>query len=80
MNLVKLEEETENDLEVPIKEDEIEPQVTPLPWKPISVLCCVILSESFAINMIFPFIADMVKSFGITKNDEEIGFYAGWYE
>lgn len=61
---------------------------TPLPLGPLFVLCCVVLSESFSITMIFPFIADMVRKtvfeltywkvrdFGIDEAD--IGFYAGW--
>jgi len=42
------------------------------------VLCCVVLSESFSITMIFPFLANMVLDFKLTDKESEVGFYAGW--
>jgi MFS family permease len=52
-------------------------EMTPLPRLPFFVICCVVLSESFSITMIFPFIARMVRDFGVSDEDD-IGFYAGW--
>lgn len=52
-------------------------EMTPLPKLPFFVICCVVLSESFSITMIFPFLARMVRDFGVS-NEEDIGFYAGW--
>jgi MFS family permease len=53
-------------------------EMTPLPRYPFFVICCVVLSESFSITMIFPFLAHMVRDFGVAENEEDIGFYAGW--
>uniref|UniRef100_A0A6B2L3I2 Major facilitator superfamily (MFS) profile domain-containing protein n=1 Tax=Arcella intermedia TaxID=1963864 RepID=A0A6B2L3I2_9EUKA len=49
-----------------------------MPYKALFVLCCMVLSESFSITMIFPFLANMVLDFGLTDNLDEVGFYAGW--
>ena len=38
----------------------------------------IIFSESFAVTMIFPFLATMVLDFGIVESATEVGFYAGW--
>jgi hypothetical protein len=68
----------EEEGEVQETEEEVPRQETPLPLKPFFVICCVVLSEAFSVTMIFPFLADMVKDFGVAADDGEIGFYAGW--
>ena len=39
---------------------------TPLPRFRVFVLLCITVSEGFALNMLFPFVAFMVESFGYT--------------
>ncbi|KAL6051140.1 Protein ZINC INDUCED FACILITATOR, variant 3 [Balamuthia mandrillaris] len=51
---------------------------TPLPKKKMFVLMCVVMSEGLAGSLLLPFIAFMVRSFGITDDDRDIGYYAGY--
>lgn len=53
------------------------PHLVQLPKKRVFVLLCITISESFAINMLFPFAPDMVRSFHMTEVDTEIGYYVG---
>ncbi|KAL6072749.1 MFS domain-containing protein [Balamuthia mandrillaris] len=51
---------------------------TPLPKMKIVVLACILISESFAITMIFPFVPFMVADFHLTEDTKEVPFYVGW--
>jgi len=54
-----------------------EPQVTPLPKMLMFVICCLMLSDGFAITMLFPFVVWMVIDLGVATNERDAGFYAG---
>nr|CAG8505015.1 1277_t:CDS:2 [Entrophospora candida] len=50
---------------------------TPLPKLPLLILSIVIISEPFNSTILLPFIYFMVRDFGVSDDDKEIGFYAG---
>jgi hypothetical protein len=52
-------------------------RVTPLPKKRLLVLVGVQLNESFAINVLWPFLAFFVQDTGMAQKDEDVGYYAG---
>jgi MFS family permease len=58
--------------------NELEDKITPLPQPQFFILLIVRFSEPLAFGVIFPFIYYMVRDFGITKDDAEIGYYVGY--
>jgi MFS family permease len=44
---------------------------------PVLALCVINLNESFAVNVIWPFLPYMMSNFGVA--DEDIGLYAGYF-
>ncbi|KAJ2295360.1 hypothetical protein IWW55_005476 [Coemansia sp. RSA 2706] len=56
---------------------ETEQRETPLPWAQLSALLAVRLAEPVNLNLCTPFLYEMVKSFDIVKQPEDVPFYAG---
>ncbi|KAG9096994.1 hypothetical protein FRC07_010849, partial [Ceratobasidium sp. 392] len=55
--------------------------VTPLPMRQVSILLLMQLAEPIAATVIYPFIAELVNSTGVTGGDpSRIGYYAGLIE
>ncbi|KAF4596821.1 hypothetical protein EYR38_008212 [Pleurotus pulmonarius] len=53
----------------------------PLPWSQIYILLLLQLCEPLTSHSIYPYIADLVRSLGVTRGDEhKVGFYAGLVE
>lgn len=51
---------------------------TPLPRRPIYIICSILFCEAFVSSMIFPFVNFMVADFHIAKSQEEVGYYSGY--
>eukprot|EP00026_Physarum_polycephalum_P005450 Phypoly_transcript_05484.p1 GENE.Phypoly_transcript_05484~~Phypoly_transcript_05484.p1 ORF type:complete len:486 (+),score=49.07 Phypoly_transcript_05484:147-1604(+) len=51
---------------------------TPLPRRPIYIICAILFCEAFVSSMIFPFVNFMVADFHIAKSQEEVGYYSGY--
>ncbi|CAM9273108.1 unnamed protein product [Choristocarpus tenellus] len=51
---------------------------TPFPWKPMLVISWALLSHSFALSSLFPYVGYMVQDIGIARSKDEAGFYAGY--
>lgn len=49
----------------------------PLPRRQIICVCLILLGESFALTVLFPFVGFMVADFGVAP-PAEVGFYAGY--
>jgi MFS family permease len=58
----------------PKKEEEIKP----FPKGALTALCIVLFANSYALSNPFPYVGFMVKYFGLTEDDREVGFYAGY--
>lgn len=54
------------------------PKITPLPWKTVSALCMSIVASSCVATMLFSFVAYMVRDFGMTKDEQRLGYFAGY--
>jgi len=54
-----------------------EDKVTPLPKLKVLVICIIMLCESTAATMIFPFLYHMIEHFGVAGSEDQIGFYSG---
>ncbi|KAL4262459.1 MFS transporter superfamily protein [Pleurotus pulmonarius] len=53
----------------------------PLPWSQIYIILLLQLCEPLTSHSIYPYIADLVRSLGVTRGDEhKVGFYAGLVE
>ena len=50
---------------------------TPLPWKALIIVQLLAASQPLALDIIFPFISQMILEVGIVKEPEEVGFYSG---
>ncbi|KAG8765863.1 hypothetical protein FRC12_007239 [Ceratobasidium sp. 428] len=74
-------EDTVSAIEQQTDNNGLEQTVTPLPVKQISIVLLMQLAEPIAFTVIYPFIAELVYSTGITGGDEsKIGYYAGLIE
>ncbi|KAG8780303.1 hypothetical protein FRC12_023220 [Ceratobasidium sp. 428] len=74
-------EATVNAIEQQTGSNRLNQPVTPLPVKQISIVLLMQLAEPIAFTVIYPFIAELVYSTGITGGDEsKIGYYAGLIE
>ncbi|CAM9181363.1 unnamed protein product [Choristocarpus tenellus] len=51
---------------------------TPFPWKPMLVISWALLSHSFALSSLFPYVGYMVQDIGVARSKDEAGFYAGY--
>lgn len=52
--------------------------VTPLPLGPMTALSVALFSNSLSLTFLFPFVPVMVKSFHITDDETQVGYYAGF--
>ncbi|KNC80513.1 hypothetical protein SARC_07135 [Sphaeroforma arctica JP610] len=52
--------------------------VTPLPWPKLIPALGLQLAEAITTEMLFPFVAFMVKDFHLTDDDKKLGYYAGY--
>ncbi|KIJ40986.1 hypothetical protein M422DRAFT_780622 [Sphaerobolus stellatus SS14] len=50
---------------------------TPLPWRSLAIVLLLTAAEPLALDIIFPFINQMILDVGIVKHPEEVGFYSG---
>ena len=50
---------------------------TPLPWKPLLVVLLLTASQPMALDIIFPFVNQMILDNGIVERPEDVGFYSG---
>eukprot|EP01095_Lingulamoeba_sp_RSL-Kostka_P007365 TRINITY_DN233_c0_g3_i1.p1 TRINITY_DN233_c0_g3~~TRINITY_DN233_c0_g3_i1.p1 ORF type:complete len:517 (+),score=122.42 TRINITY_DN233_c0_g3_i1:87-1637(+) len=57
--------------------EKVEVKATPLPWKPLLVVILIVMSEATNLVILFPFVVFMVRDFGITDNEDRVGFYVG---
>lgn len=53
-------------------------QVTPLPKRQLFELCLAQFGSAVIITLVFPFAPFMILDFGMTTDEREIGFYAGF--
>ncbi|KIJ40985.1 hypothetical protein M422DRAFT_780621 [Sphaerobolus stellatus SS14] len=51
--------------------------VTPLPWRSLAIVQLLTAGEPLVLDIIFPFISQMILEVGIVKHPDEVGFYAG---
>ncbi|CAM9514082.1 unnamed protein product [Discosporangium mesarthrocarpum] len=51
---------------------------TPFPWVPMMAISLALLSHSFAISSLFPYVGYMVQDLGMAKTKDEAGYYAGY--
>ncbi|KAG7095845.1 hypothetical protein E1B28_006540 [Marasmius oreades] len=57
------------------------PRQTPLPMGQLSLILMIQSSDPIASTVIYPFIAQLIRSTGVTKGDEaRVGYYAGMIE
>ncbi|KAK1235072.1 hypothetical protein PQX77_001708 [Marasmius sp. AFHP31] len=57
------------------------PRRTPLPKTQLSLILMIQSSEPIACTVIYPFIAQLIRSTGVTRGDEaRVGYYAGMIE
>ena len=45
---------------------------------PIAALCFALFASSISITNVFPYAPFMVKHFGMTEDDADLGYYAGY--
>lgn len=50
---------------------------TPLPKAQLAALCAIRLADPIAFTQIFPYVNEMMESFGLATNPSQIGFYSG---
>ena len=55
-------------------------KITPLPVKLLSAALFAFLAESISITVLFPFVTFMVRDFGVTDKEEDLGIYVGTIE
>ncbi|KAK4057819.1 hypothetical protein OIO90_001038 [Microbotryomycetes sp. JL221] len=61
-------------------EEQQAPLKTPLPFKPILILCFLRMVEPIANTLIYPFIADELMWIGVTDDPAQLGNWAGLVE
>jgi len=59
------------------EQKEATPAPNPLPWKQLIVVLMCFFAECMSANLLYPFIADMVRDFRIARDDTSIGYFAG---
>jgi hypothetical protein len=52
--------------------------VPPLPQGALAALCIALFANSYSLSNPFPYVGFMVKYMGMTEDDKEVGFYAGY--
>eukprot|EP01135_Chromosphaera_perkinsii_P001026 Nk52_evm40s156 gene=Nk52_evmTU40s156 len=55
-------------------------EITPVPWKLLGSALFAFLAESISITVLFPFVTFMVRDFGVTDKEEDLGIYVGTIE
>ncbi|CAN0142038.1 unnamed protein product [Ascophyllum nodosum] len=50
----------------------------PFPWLPMLAIATGLVSHSYALSSLFPYIGYMVQYLGVTDDKDEAGFYAGY--
>lgn len=53
---------------------------TPLPYKQLSIVCIMRLTEPISYTLIFPFINQMLEDMKVSEDPKQIGYYAGVIE
>ncbi|KIJ54492.1 hypothetical protein M422DRAFT_153506 [Sphaerobolus stellatus SS14] len=53
------------------------PRSTALPWRSLFIVQLLTAGQPLALDVIFPFVNQMVLDVGIVKHPEEVGFYSG---
>ena len=53
---------------------------TPLPWRGLSALLLLTAVQPLALEIIFPFVNQMIVEIGVVDDPEQVGFYSGLIE
>ncbi|KIJ40989.1 hypothetical protein M422DRAFT_780624 [Sphaerobolus stellatus SS14] len=53
------------------------PRSTALPWRSLFIVQLLTAGQPLALDVIFPFVNQMILDVGIAKHPEEVGFYSG---
>jgi len=61
-----------------IVSDNLDP--TPLPWRPVLVLLFITAMQPLALEVVFPFVSQMILEIGVVTDPERVGFYSGLIE
>ena len=51
---------------------------TPYSRKPIMTLCFAMFANSVALTNVFPYAGFLVMHYGLTEDETQVGYYAGW--
>ncbi|CAM9775793.1 unnamed protein product [Scytosiphon promiscuus] len=51
---------------------------TPFPWLPMLAIAIGLVSHSYALTSLFPYVGYMVQHLGVTHDKDEAGYYAGY--
>ncbi|CAB1117720.1 unnamed protein product [Ectocarpus sp. CCAP 1310/34] len=51
---------------------------TPFPWLPMLALAIGLVSHSYSLSSLFPYVGYMVQHLGVTDDKDEAGYYAGY--
>ncbi|CBN75080.1 conserved unknown protein [Ectocarpus siliculosus] len=53
-------------------------ETTPFPWLPMLAIAIGLVSHSYALTSLFPYVGYMVQHLGVTDDKDEAGYYAGY--
>ncbi|CAM9302492.1 unnamed protein product, partial [Ectocarpus sp. 8 AP-2014] len=51
---------------------------TPFPWLPMLALAIGLVSHSYSLSSLFPYVGFMVQHLGVADDKDEAGYYAGY--
>ncbi|KIJ40988.1 hypothetical protein M422DRAFT_172891 [Sphaerobolus stellatus SS14] len=69
--------ETETTPLLPNPNPTILPRSTPLPWRSLGIVILLTAGHPIALDVVFPFVNQMILDVGIVKHPGEVGFYSG---
>ncbi|CAM9579188.1 unnamed protein product [Ectocarpus fasciculatus] len=62
----------------PPQEKKKEATSAPFPWLPMLAIAIGLVSHSYALTSLFPYVGYMVQHLGVTDDKDEAGYYAGY--
>eukprot|EP00752_Nemacystus_decipiens_P011400 g10125.t2 len=54
------------------------PVTTPFPWPPMLAIAIGLVSHSYSLSSLFPYVGYMVQQLGVAGDKDEAGYYAGY--
>jgi len=54
-----------------------ERSLTPIPWKSLLIVQLLTAAQPFALDIVYPFINQMILEIGVVDNPKKVGFYSG---